>query len=148
MLWRQLFIMLSTETCLQVRDHRMALDRRHGVQWKTCFLFDFLYILLNLYCNYLIFTLLCTVFYTKFPNSERSPSCRANWSRWKIWIFQIEFFNLKKWCVRCPGKLQKHCHHAHRARNRLPDFFVYYISWSGRDLPAPRVLVPEWYQGS
>ena len=35
-------------------------------------------------------------------------------------------------------KTPKRCQRDHRARNRVTDFFVDYISWSGRDLPAPR----------
>ena len=128
MLRRHLFIMMSTETCLQVRDHKMALTVKVECNEKHVFSlifyrFSWIYSLF-----YLIFTLLCTVFYTKCHNSERSPICRGNWSRWKIRIFQIEIFYLKKWCLRCPGKVPKHCQRAHRARNRILDFFVHYIS--------------------
>ena len=98
----------------------------HSVTYRR--IVHFLFVLCSL-CNVCtVFTLLCTTFTTKYQNSGRRPTCRANWWMSKIRIFQNYFLNLKKWCLKCPGKLQKHCKRTWRPRNRVTDYFLHYIS--------------------
>ena len=82
--------MLWSLTCKYVSVGAMIrwMTLQHHFSMIHAFLFDFLFVFLL--CT--VFTLLCIVFYTKCQNSGRSPTCRANWSRWKIGIFQIEIF--------------------------------------------------------
>ena len=78
---------------------------QHGIgrwsvlQWKMCFLFNFLLDFLSLQYSCLRFTLLCTVFSTKYQNFARRPTFQANWWMSKFRLFQNDFFKLKKWCL-------------------------------------------------